>query len=137
MTQISLPAVARRTEFALHSPNLSVVVFERPLKTEERQALELAVADFYSQMSGGPHRAMIDVSCFAADTYGLRKVPGRELPTMALFDQLLTWLNEQLGFTDVTTFVTIDDIKLPKVTPDFVHPRYSYDAESTRRQKHT
>lgn len=122
--QLFLPAVARRTAFAQHSPNLSVVVFERPLVAKERQALESAVIDFYSQTSGGPHRALIDVQCFAADTYGFRKVSGRELPTMRLFDQLLTWLNEQLGFTDVSTFVTIDDIGLPNITPNFVHPKY-------------
>jgi hypothetical protein len=124
MTQPSLPAVARRTAFSLHAPNLSVVVFERPLSREERQAFESAVMDFYSQKSGGPHRAMIDVSCFAADTYGFCKVSGRELPTMALFDQLLAWLNEQLGLTDVTTFVTIEDVKLPSITPNFIHPKY-------------
>lgn len=124
MTQPFLPAVARRTAFALHDPNLSVIVFERPLTAEERQALELAVMDFYSQTRGGPNRPLIDVQCFAADTFSFRKVHGRELPTMELFDQLLIWLNEHLGFTDVTTFVTIEDIRLPSTTPRFIHPKY-------------
>lgn len=124
MTQPFLPAVVTRTAFDLHAPNLSVVVFERPLSIDERRALELAVMDFYSQTNGGPHRAMIYVLHFAADTYGFRKVSGRELPTMELCGQLFTWLNERLGITDVTKFVTIDQIKLPSVTPNFVHPKY-------------
>jgi hypothetical protein len=123
-----LPPVARRTAFDLHAPHLSVVVFERPLEPEERRAFELAVMDFYSQTSGGPGRALIDVQHFAADTYGFCKVSGRELPTMDLFDHLLTWLNERCGFTDVSTFVEIKAIKLPATTPDFVHPKYGrYD----------
>lgn len=140
-TQPFLPAVARRTAFTLHETNLSVVVFERPLTQEERQAFEEAVINFYSQTSGGPRRPLIDVQSFTADTYGFRKVSGRELPTMELFDQLLAWLNEQLGFTDVSTFVTIDEIRLPSTTTPFVHPkwgRYNFDsAGAAQRHKHT
>ncbi len=140
MTQPFLPAVARRTAFKLHDNNLSVVVFERSLTQEERHAFEQAVIAFYSQTSGGPRRPLIDVQCFAADTYGFRKVSGRELPTMELFDRLLAWLNEQLGFTDVTDFVTLDEIRLPATTTPFVHPRWdrtSARAESTQLQKRT
>ncbi len=126
-----LPPVASRTAFDLHAPNLSVVVFERTLEPEERRAFEHAVMNFYSQTSGGPHKALIDVQRFAADTYGFRKVSGRELPTRDLFDQLLTWLNEQCGFTDVSTFVAIEAIRLPATTPNFVHPKYGKYA-STR-----
>lgn len=124
MTQPFLPAVARRTAFSLHAPNLSVVVFERPLEDAEWQAFGQAVIRFYSQTRGGPHRPLIDVRRFTADTYGFNKVPGRELPTMELFGQLLAQLNEQLGFTDVDTFVTIDDIRLPSITTPFSHPKW-------------
>lgn len=119
-----LPPVARRTAFDLHAPNLSVVVFERPLEPEERRIFEAAVMNFYSQTTGGPHRALIDVLHFAADTYGFHKVSGRELPTRDLFDQLLTWLDQNCGFTDVNTFVGIEAIRLPATTRDFVHPKY-------------
>lgn len=124
MTQPFLPAVARRTAFALHDQNLSVVVFERALKPEERQAFERAVVDFYSSTRGGPHRPLIDLRQFTADTYGLVKVSGRELPTKELFDQLLIRLSEQLGFTDVDTFVTIEDIALPATATPFSHPKW-------------
>ncbi len=124
MTQPFLPPIARRTAFDLHAVNLSVVVFERPLNSKQRQAFEQAVVNFYSQTKGGPTRPLIDVEHMTEDTYSFRKVPGRELPTKELFDQLLVWLNEQLGFTDVPTFVGMEDIRLPRITPDFRHPRW-------------
>lgn len=119
-----LPPVAKRTAFDLHASNLSLVVFSRPLSPEERQALESATCDFYSQNKGGPTRPMIDVERMADDTYGFRQVSGRQLPTKELFDQLLAWLNEKVGFTDVNTFVGIDEIPLPATTADFSHPRW-------------
>lgn len=131
MTHTFLPPVARRTAFDLNSPNLSLVAFERPLSDEERQSLETATHEFYSQTKGGSTRPMIDVERIADGTYGFRQVSGRELPTKEFFDQLLAWLSEQVGFADVDTCVGIDMIPLPS-SPGFVHEKWGKYADLGR-----